>query len=112
MASEDGKGAGEGASGEAARRPGPPLAADIRFDGDPALGAGFAVGGFIGPGLAVRGGERLAQGEDLQTIRERAANEVAQLPEPLKALDATSTYDVSLSEGLKALIEATDQRFG
>ncbi|MYE31506.1 MAG: nicotinate phosphoribosyltransferase [Chloroflexi bacterium] len=66
--------------------------ADERHEGEPLLVQ------------VMRGGERLPTGEDsLEQARERAAAEIARLPERLRALDAASPpYEVVVSEALRA----------
>ena len=51
----------------------------------------------------MRGGERLPAGEEsLEQARERAASEIARLPERLRALDeASPPYEVVVSEALR-----------
>jgi nicotinate phosphoribosyltransferase len=55
----------------------------------------------------MRGGKR-AGSPSLAQIRERAARELARLPEPLRRLDAGATYPVQISEKLKALAAGMD----
>ena len=66
--------------------------ADERHEGEPLLVQ------------VMRDGERLpAGGESLAAARERAASEIARLPEPLRALDAASPpYEVVVSDALRA----------
>lgn len=56
------------------------------------------------------GGNRLRPPETLAAIRERAARELARLPEPLRRLDAAATYPVEIAAELKALAAAVDRR--
>jgi nicotinate phosphoribosyltransferase len=58
----------------------------------------------------MRGGNRLRPPETLAAMRERAKRELARLPEPLRRLDATSTYTVEIATELKALAAEVDRR--
>jgi nicotinate phosphoribosyltransferase len=51
----------------------------------------------------MRGGKRIASAPSLAQMRERAARELARLPEPLRRLEAGATYPVQISDKLKAL---------
>ena len=66
--------------------------ADERHEGEPLLVQ------------VMRGGERLAAGEDsVEQARERAASEIARLPERLRGLnDASTPYEVVVSDALRA----------
>jgi nicotinate phosphoribosyltransferase len=57
----------------------------------------------------MRGGKRLAPAETLAAIRERAARELARLPEPLRQLDPSAAYPVTVAEALKALAAQADR---
>jgi nicotinate phosphoribosyltransferase len=48
-------------------------------------------------------GERLVPEKDLQGMRKRVAQNLAGLPEPLKALEAKDAYPVALSEALERI---------
>lgn len=60
--------------------------------------------------LVMKDGRRVAPQETLAAIRERAARELARLPEPLRRLEAGSTYPVDVSEKLRRLADAVDAR--
>jgi nicotinate phosphoribosyltransferase len=55
----------------------------------------------------MRGGKRIAPAPTLAQIRERAARELARLPEPLRQLKSGIDYSVTISEKLKALAAQT-----
>jgi nicotinate phosphoribosyltransferase len=50
----------------------------------------------------MKNGKRIAPAESLATIRERAARELARLPEPLRRLE-TSAYPVKIAPALEEL---------
>jgi nicotinate phosphoribosyltransferase len=56
----------------------------------------------------MRAGKRVAPAPTLAQIRERAAAELAGLPEPLKRLEAGFDYPVTISDALKALAAEAD----
>jgi nicotinate phosphoribosyltransferase len=57
----------------------------------------------------MRGGRRVGPAPTLEAIRARTAAQLATLPEPLRALDATPCpYPVAISAGLRALARAVD----
>jgi nicotinate phosphoribosyltransferase len=58
----------------------------------------------------MRGGKRIAPAPTLTQIRERAARELARLPEPLKRLEPGHGYAVTISNALKALAAETDAK--
>jgi nicotinate phosphoribosyltransferase len=58
----------------------------------------------------MRGGKRLAPAPSLAQIRERAARELARLPEPLRRLEQSTDYPVKISDKLKALAEQTSMK--
>lgn len=58
----------------------------------------------------MKGGQRLEPPEPLSVIRERAAQELERLPEPLRQLEPTTTYPVEIAEGLRKLATAVDRR--
>jgi nicotinate phosphoribosyltransferase len=60
--------------------------------------------------LVMKDGRRVAPQETLAAIRERAARELARLPEPLRRLEAGPTYPVDVSEKLRRLADAVDAR--
>ena len=57
----------------------------------------------------MRGGKRLAPAPTLAQIRERAAADLARLPEPLRRLEPGFDYPVTISEALKALAAQADR---
>jgi nicotinate phosphoribosyltransferase len=58
----------------------------------------------------MRGGKRIAPAPTLTQIRERAARELARLPEPLKRLEPGHGYAVTISNALKALAAEADAK--
>jgi len=56
----------------------------------------------------MRAGKRLASAQTLAQIRERAARELARMPEPLRKLEAGMEYPVQISEALGALAAQID----
>jgi nicotinate phosphoribosyltransferase len=56
----------------------------------------------------MRGGKRIGTTPSLAQIRERAAHNLARLPEPLRRLEAGITYPVEISAKLKALAAEMD----
>jgi len=57
----------------------------------------------------MKGGQRLQPAEPLATSRERAARQLAQLPEHLRALGTTPPFLVTISPALEALARETDR---
>ena len=57
----------------------------------------------------MRGGKRLSPAPTLAQIRERAARDLARLPDPLKRLEAGASYPVTIADALKALAAAADR---
>jgi nicotinate phosphoribosyltransferase len=57
----------------------------------------------------MRGGKRIAPAPTLAQMRERAARDLARLPEPLKRLEPGGTYEVTISDALKALAREADK---
>jgi nicotinate phosphoribosyltransferase len=55
----------------------------------------------------MRAGKRVAPVPTLTQIRERAARDLARLPEPLRQLEAFD-YPVTISDALKALAREAD----
>jgi nicotinate phosphoribosyltransferase len=55
------------------------------------------------------GGKRVAAPDSLATIRERAARELARLPEPLRKLEPAATYPVTIADALKTLAAEADR---
>jgi nicotinate phosphoribosyltransferase len=60
--------------------------------------------------LVMKDGRRVAPQEPLAAVRERAARELARLPEPLRRLEAGPTYPVEVSEKLRRLAAEVDAR--
>jgi len=60
--------------------------------------------------LAMRGGKRVATAPTLAQVRERAARNLAALPEPLRKLKAAPEYPVTISEKLSALAARMDKK--
>ena len=58
----------------------------------------------------VRGGQRLKPPPTLDQIRERAARDLARLPEPLRQLQPGNDYPVKVSDKLVALPKEADAR--
>src|SRR6185437_10833016 len=56
----------------------------------------------------MRGGKRVAPAPTLAQIRERAARDLARLPEPLRRLERLD-YTVTISEALKGLAAEADR---
>ena len=57
----------------------------------------------------MRGGKRLAPAATLAQIRERAAAELARLPEPLRRLETGHDYPVTIAQALKDLAAEADR---
>jgi nicotinate phosphoribosyltransferase len=58
----------------------------------------------------MRGGQRLAPPSTLAQIRERAARDLARLPEPLRRLQPDIAYPVKVADSLVALAKEADER--
>ncbi len=58
----------------------------------------------------MRGGKRLGPAETLAVIRERAARDLARLPEPLRRLEQVGPYPVKISEALATLADEAERR--
>jgi nicotinate phosphoribosyltransferase len=58
----------------------------------------------------MRGGRRLAPSPSLADIRDRAARELARLPEPLRRLEGGTTYPVRVADALVRLAAEVDRR--
>lgn len=58
----------------------------------------------------VRGGRRVAALPTLAEARDRAANEIAALPEAVRRLEGATPYPVAVSPGLRALAAEVDRR--
>jgi len=87
-----------------------------RFDGH-----GFMAGDVLttadavppGEGLlreVMRNGRRLEAPEPLETLRRRAQDGLARLPESLRSLSAAPPYPVTVADTLRALAEEADRR--
>jgi nicotinate phosphoribosyltransferase len=83
----DGRMSGDVLSVEADRQPGEPLIVPV-----------------------MRGGKRVAPQETLSQIRERAARDLARLPEPLARLEAGTAYPVKIADALVALAAEADAK--
>ena len=57
----------------------------------------------------MRGGRRLAGLDTLEQARDRARDQLARLPEPLRSLEAAPLYPVTVSNALKGLAEEVDR---
>jgi nicotinate phosphoribosyltransferase len=60
--------------------------------------------------LVMKEGKRVGPPESLKAIRQRAAHDLARLPEPLRRLDPGGTYPVRVADGLVELAAEFDQR--
>ncbi len=60
--------------------------------------------------LVMQGGKRASPSPPLDDIRRRVARELARLPEPLRRLQADTTYPVEVDEELKTLAAEVDRR--
>jgi nicotinate phosphoribosyltransferase len=60
--------------------------------------------------LAIERGRRIAPSPPLTTLRERAARDLARLPEPLRRLDPHASYPVQIGDRLSRLVEEVDMR--
>jgi nicotinate phosphoribosyltransferase len=60
--------------------------------------------------LVMREGRRVASAPTLAESRERAARDLARLPEPLRRLEAGATYPVEVAGALKRLAADVDRR--
>ena len=58
----------------------------------------------------MRAGKRIAPAPALAQIRERAAKEMARLPEPLRRLETGFDYSVKIADALKSLAAKADAR--
>jgi nicotinate phosphoribosyltransferase len=77
----------------------------VSLDGDDQLGEPL-----LQP--VMRGGQRLAPPETLATCRERAARNLASLPEALRSLKPKAPYPVEIAPALVNLAEEVDRRLG
>lgn len=71
-----------------------------------------AQGGEVLIQPVMRQGRRISPPEPLSRIRERAASELAHLPEPLLSLTTQAPYSVRVSESLKTLAHSVDAATG
>jgi nicotinate phosphoribosyltransferase len=86
---------------------------DGRFDHDIVTVEGDTQAGSPLLVQVMRNGRRLHAPESLQTMRERAAAQLASLPERLKTLEATTTpYRVEISPALHKLAAQVDRMTG
>jgi nicotinate phosphoribosyltransferase len=60
--------------------------------------------------LAMEGGRRIAPSPPLAALRERAARDLARLPEPLRRLDSDASYPVQIGDRLRRLVDEVDMR--
>jgi len=60
--------------------------------------------------LVMRAGKRVFPAPTLAQVRERAARELAHLPEPLRQLQKGATYPVRVADALTALAKETDAK--
>jgi nicotinate phosphoribosyltransferase len=60
--------------------------------------------------LVMQGGKRTQPAETLDAIRARVKRELARLPEPLRRLEAGTTYPVEVADELKKLAAEVDAR--
>jgi nicotinate phosphoribosyltransferase len=58
----------------------------------------------------MQGGERVDAPESLGSIRERAARELAALPDELRVMDVKAEYPVKVADALKALADEVDRQ--
>ena len=56
----------------------------------------------------LRGGKRIVPSPTLAQIRERAARDLARLPEPLRHLNEGASYPVTVADALTDLAAKTD----
>jgi nicotinate phosphoribosyltransferase len=83
---------------------------DGRMAGDVLSTADDVHGGEALIRPVMKAGKRLGPAPSLTEIRERAAAQLAALPEGLRRLDPAATYPVEVSARLKALAAETDRR--
>ena len=84
--------------------------ADSRMAGDVLTLEGRAHEGEPLIELVVENGRRLRPPPSLDELRRRAASELDRLPEPLRRLEAGTTYPVEVAEELKQLAAGVDRR--
>jgi nicotinate phosphoribosyltransferase len=58
----------------------------------------------------MEGGRRIAPSPQLAALRERAARNLARLPEPLRRLDSDASYPVQIGDRLRRLVDEVDMR--
>lgn len=85
------------------------LGQDGRLDGDT-----ITVEGTTEPGRpllhqVMRAGSRVAPDPSMDTIRQRAGLALAELPDTLRRLDQTASYEVRIAEALTALAQQVDR---
>jgi nicotinate phosphoribosyltransferase len=86
------------------------LALDAPSHPSPASGGGMGRGGEPLLQLVMRDGERTQPAETLDAIRARAKRDLERLPEPLRRLEAGTTYPVEVADELKTLAAEVDRR--
>jgi nicotinate phosphoribosyltransferase len=74
----------------------------LTVEGDPQEGTALIV-------PLMRGGKRTGPAEKLSAIRNRAASELAQLPEELRGIGAAKPYPVTVAPALKELARRADE---
>jgi nicotinate phosphoribosyltransferase len=74
----------------------------LTVEGDPQEGTPLIV-------PLMRGGKRTGPAEKLSAIRNRAASELAQLPEELRGIGAAKPYPVTVAPALKELARRADE---
>lgn len=60
----------------------------------------------------MRKGERLAPAQSLAELRAHCRQQLAQLPEPLREIEKTASYPVTIAPALQQLAEEVDARLG
>ncbi len=75
----------------------------LALDGDDAPGTPLLV-------PVLRGGRRVGPAPTLEALRERAREQIAMLPERLRALQSAPPYPVAVAPSLRALADAVDAR--
>jgi nicotinate phosphoribosyltransferase len=86
--------------------------ADGRLAGDTIAAAGEAAEGEALLQPVLRDGRPVGDRPDLAAARDLAARELASLPEPLRALEVETPYDVAVTDRLRALADEVDRKLG
>src|SRR5262249_15617168 len=86
------------------------LARDSPSLPSPASGGGMGGGGEPLLQPVMQGGKRTQTAETLDAIRARVKRELERLPEPLRRLEAGTTYPVEVADELKTLAAEVDAR--